>query len=485
MYERSLIFEISKPGRVAYSLPACDVPETDIEKLIPSVYLRKAEADLPEVSEVEAVRHFVGLSKLNYGVDTGFYPLGSCTMKYNPKINEDAASLKGFVSVHPYQPYETIQGCLEVLYKTSEMLAEITGMSKFSLQPAAGAHGELTGLMIIKAFHKYNGNVNRKKILVPDSSHGTNPASAALAGFNVVQIKSNKDGNVDIDDLKLHVSDDVAGLMLTNPNTLGLFENQIKEIADIIHEAGGLLYYDGANMNAILGITCPKNMGFDIVHLNLHKTFATPHGGGGPGSGPIGVTDELAPFLPYPLVEYGDGKYYFDFDRPLSIGKIKSFYGNFQVVVKAYSYILSMSGRGLKRAAENAVLNANYLMEKLKRYYDLPYDRTCMHEFVISAKRQKEHGVSAADIAKRLIDYGFHPPTVYFPLIVKEALMIEPTETESKGTLDRFAEAMTNIAIEADNNPEVIKNAPYSAPLKRLDEVKAAKDLILRWEKRK
>ena len=485
MYERSLIFEISKPGRVAYSLPACDVPETDIEKLIPSVYLRKAEADLPEVSEVEAVRHFVGLSKLNYGVDTGFYPLGSCTMKYNPKINEDAASLKGFVSVHPYQPYETIQGCLEVLYKTSEMLAEITGMSKFSLQPAAGAHGELTGLMIIKAFHKYNGNVNRKKILVPDSSHGTNPASAALAGFNVVQIKSNKDGNVDIDDLKLHVSDDVAGLMLTNPNTLGLFENQIKEIADIIHEAGGLLYYDGANMNAILGITCPKNMGFDIVHLNLHKTFATPHGGGGPGSGPIGVTDELAPFLPYPLVEYGDGKYYFDFDRPLSIGKIKSFYGNFQVVVKAYSYILSMSGRGLKRAAENAVLNANYLMEKLKRYYDLPYDRTCMHEFVISAKRQKEHGVSAADIAKRLIDYGFHPPTVYFPLIVKEALMIEPTETESKETLDRFAEAMTNIAIEADNNPEVIKNAPYSAPLKRLDEVKAAKDLILRWEKRK
>jgi glycine dehydrogenase subunit 2 len=273
--------------------------------------------------------------------------------------------------------------------------------------------------------------------------------------------------------------------MLTNPNTLGLFENQIKKIADIIHEAGGLLYYDGANMNAILGITCPKNMGFDIVHLNLHKTFATPHGGGGPGSGPIGVTDELAPFLPYPLVEYGDGKYYFDFDRPLSIGKIKSFYGNFQVVVKAYSYILSMSGRGLKRAAENAVLNANYLMEKLKRYYDLPYDRTCMHEFVISAKRQKEHGVSAADIAKRLIDYGFHPPTVYFPLIVKEALMIEPTETESKETLDRFAEAMTNIAIEADNNPEVIKNAPYSAPLKRLDEVKAAKDLILRWEKRK
>jgi len=485
MYERSLIFEISKPGRVAYSLPACDVPETDIEKLIPSVYLRKTEADLPEVSEVEAVRHFVGLSKLNYGVDTGFYPLGSCTMKYNPKINEDAASLKGFVSVHPYQPYETIQGCLEVLYKTSEMLAEITGMSKFSLQPAAGAHGELTGLMIIKAFHKYNGNVNRKKILVPDSSHGTNPASAALAGFNVVQIKSNKDGNVDIDDLKLHVSDDVAGLMLTNPNTLGLFENQIKEIADIIHEAGGLLYYDGANMNAILGITCPKNMGFDIVHLNLHKTFATPHGGGGPGSGPIGVTDELAPFLPYPLVEYGDGKYYFDFDRPLSIGKIKSFYGNFQVIVKAYSYILSMGGRGLKRAAENAVLNANYLMEKLKRYYDLPYDRTCMHEFVISAKRQKEHGVSAADIAKRLIDYGFHPPTVYFPLIVKEALMIEPTETESKETLDRFAEAMTNIAIEADNNPEVIKNAPYSAPLKRLDEVKAAKDLILRWEKRK
>ena len=483
MKDKALIFEISRPGRTAYSLPACDVPQKTVEQLIPSGYLREGDLDLPEVSEVDAVRHFVALSRLNYGVDTGFYPLGSCTMKYNPKINEDMASLKGFTLVHPYQQEDTVQGCLEIIYRTGEMLAEITGMEKISLQPAAGAHGELTGLMIMKAYHKYNGDIKRKKILVPDSSHGTNPASAALAGFEVLQVESNKDGNVDIDALKSVIGDDVAGLMLTNPNTLGLFEEEIEKIADIVHEAGGLLYYDGANMNAILGITRPGDMGFDIVHLNLHKTFGTPHGGGGPGSGPIGVASKLVPFLPFPLVELKDGKYYFDYDRPLSIGRIKSFYGNFQVVVKAYAYILSMGHDGLKRAAETAVLNANYVMEKLKKYYTLPYRRTCMHEFVISAQKQKESGITALDIAKRLMDYGFHPPTIYFPLIVKEALMIEPTETESRETLDRFIEAMICIAKEAEDNVEIIKNAPHNTPLGRLDEIKAAREPVLRWKR--
>jgi len=483
MKEENLIFEISRPGRIAYSLPKCDVPETRLEELIPVEYIREKEPELPEVSEVDAVRHFVRLSRKNYGVDTGFYPLGSCTMKYNPKINEDIAALKGLSSVHPYQDEETVQGCLEIMYKTSEMLAEITGMSKVSLQPAAGAHGELTGLLIMRAYHQSNGDDKRRKILVPDSAHGTNPASAAIAGFEVIQVKSNERGNVDIEELEALMQDDVAGLMLTNPNTLGLFEEQITEISDIVHKKGGLLYYDGANANAIMGITRPGDMGFDIVHLNLHKTFSTPHGGGGPGSGPIGVTKMLEPFLPFPVVEYKDGCYYLDYDRPLSIGKVKSFYGNFSVIVKAYAYILSMGPDGLRRASETAVLNANYIMEKLKKYYTLPYDRTCKHEFVLSADKQKNIGVSALDIAKRLIDYGFHPPTVYFPLIVKEALMIEPTETESKENLDRFIEAMIKIADEAAENPETVKNAPSTTVIGRLDEVKAARNPILRWKK--
>lgn len=483
MKEENLIFEISRPGRIAYSLPKCDVPETRLEELIPVEYIREKEPELPEVSEVDAVRHFVRLSRKNYGVDTGFYPLGSCTMKYNPKINEDIAALKGLSSVHPYQAEETVQGCLEIMYKTSEMLAEITGMSKVSLQPAAGAHGELTGLLIMRAYHRSNGDDKRRKILVPDSAHGTNPASAAIAGFEVIQVKSNERGNVDIEELEALMQDDVAGLMLTNPNTLGLFEEQITEISDIVHKKGGLLYYDGANANAIMGITRPGDMGFDIVHLNLHKSFSTPHGGGGPGSGPIGVTKMLEPFLPFPIVECKDGCYYLDYDRPLSIGKVKSFYGNFSVIVKAYAYILSMGPDGLRRASETAVLNANYIMEKLKKYYTLPYDRTCKHEFVLSADKQKNIGVSALDIAKRLIDYGFHPPTVYFPLIVKEALMIEPTETESKENLDRFIEAMIKIADEAAENPETVKNAPSTTVIGRLDEVKAARNPILRWKK--
>lgn len=481
MEEKSLIFELSEPGRKAYSLPICDVPEKEMEQMIPREYLREREPELPEVSEVDTVRHFVGISRLNYGVDTGLYPLGSCTMKYNPKVNEDVASLKGFTSIHPYQPEYSVQGCLELMYRTGEYLAEITGMEKVSLQPSAGAHGELTGLMIIKAYHKKNGDTQRRKIIIPDSAHGTNPASAASAGFEVVQVKSNEKGNVDIEALKALVGNDTAGLMLTNPNTLGLFEEDIKEIADIVHDAGGLLYYDGANANAILGITRPGDMGFDIVHLNLHKTFSTPHGGGGPGSGPVGVVKKLVPFLPVPVIEFDRERYYFDYDRPLSIGKMKSFYGNFAVVVKTYAYILSMGPDGLKRASEIAVLNANYVMEKLKEYYTLPYNRICKHEFVISAEKQKELEVSALDIAKRLMDYGFHPPTVYFPLIVKEALMIEPTETESKETLDKFIEAMISIAKEAEQDPETVKKAPYSTPVGRLDEVKAAREPILRW----
>lgn len=484
MKNKALVFEKSIQGRRAYSLPTCDIPEKKIEQLIPQKYLRKTEPELPEISEVDVIRHYIGISKKNYGVDTGFYPLGSCTMKYNPKVNEDVASLKGFTSVHPYQPENSVQGCLELIHKTGEYLAEITGMEKVTLQPAAGAHGELTGLMIIKAYHKNNGDSKRKKIIIPDSAHGTNPASAALAGFQVVQVKSNRKGNVDIDLLRSLIGEDTAGLMLTNPNTLGLFEEEIREIADMVHNAGGLLYYDGANANAILGISRPGDMGFDIVHLNLHKTFSTPHGGGGPGSGPIGVVSELVPFLPFPVIRFEEGqdsKYYFDYDRPLSIGRVKSFYGNFLVAVKTYAYILSMGSEGLKKASEISVLNANYIMEKLKAYYTLTYDRICKHEFVISAEKQKTLGVSALDIAKRLMDYGFHPPTIYFPLIIKEAMMIEPTETESKETLDQFIEAMIDIAKEIDQDPEIAKKAPCNTPIGRLDEVKAAREPILRW----
>jgi glycine dehydrogenase subunit 2 len=402
-------------------------------------------------------------------------------MKYNPKINEDVARLQGFTQIHPYQSDETVQGCLELMYKMDAFLSEITGMARFTLQPAAGAHGELTGLMIIKAYHEYHGQSQRKKMLIPDSAHGTNPASAALAGFDVIEVPSNERGGVDLESLKRMVNDETAGLMLTNPSTLGLFEENIIDIARIVHEAGGLLYYDGANANAILGITRPGDMGFDVVHLNLHKTFSTPHGGGGPGSGPIGVKEELVPFLPKPVVEYDGEKYFLDNERPLSIGKVKSFYGNFNVVVKAYAYILTMGAEGLKKASETAVLNANYLMEKLKKFYQLPYERVCKHEFVLSAQKQKEKGVSAMDVAKRLIDFGFHPPTTYFPLIVKEALMIEPTETESKESLDAFIQAMIQIAREVDEDPDCIRQAPHHTPVKRLDETRAARNPKLRW----
>lgn len=479
MKQKELIFEISRSGRKAYSLPGCDVPKKELGSLIPGECLRESEAALPEVSEVDVVRHFTALSKRNHGVDSGFYPLGSCTMKYNPKVNEDMARLDGFAMTHPYQPEETAQGCLELLYRMDRMLAEITGMERVSLQPAAGAHGELAGLMIIKAYHRSRGEAKRTKIVVPDSAHGTNPASAAVAGFETIEVKSDERGGVDLNALKLLMSDEIAGLMLTNPNTLGLFDENIAEIAEIVHQAGGLLYYDGANANAILGISRPGDMGFDVVHLNLHKSFSTPHGGGGPGAGPVGVKKELVPFLPLPVVEYKGGSYRLDYDRPLSIGKVKSFYGNFGVVVRAYAYIMSMGSEGLRKVSETAVLNANYIMSKLKKYYNLPYDRTCMHEFVLSAQEQKKHDVSALDIAKNLLDFGYHPPTIYFPLIVKEAMMIEPTETESKETLDEFIETMIRISEEAENNPERLKGAPYTTAVGRLDEVKAARTPVL------
>lgn len=477
-----LIFERSRPGREAFPLPACDVPQQALDELLPAELLRDTPLGLPEVSEVDVVRHYTALSKKNYGVDDGFYPLGSCTMKYNPKMNEEAAALGGFRNVHPLQPAETVQGCLELLSETERMLCAVTGMARMSLAPAAGAHGELTGLMIIKAWHQSRGEDARRTILVPDSAHGTNPASAASAGFVVKQVKSDARGNVDLDDLRRLAGPDTAGLMLTNPNTLGFFDDHILEIAAVIHDAGGLLYYDGANLNAIAGVCRPGDMGFDVVHLNLHKTFSAPHGGGGPGSGPVGVCEPLVPFLPAPTVKEQNGVYRLAGAGPLSIGRVKSFYGNFGVVVRAYAYLRSLGAQGLREVAQNAVLNANYIRKALEEDYDLPCGRPCMHEVVISAARQKALGVSALDIAKRLIDYGFHPPTIYFPLIVHEAMMIEPTETESRETLDDFIHAMKQIAREAQTEPELLHGAPHGSPVRRPDEVTAARHPVLRYQ---
>lgn len=482
MDDIKLIFEKSVPGRKAYSLPACDVPGD--AGTIPPEYLRGEEPELPEVGEIDAVRHFTWLSKRNHSVDSGFYPLGSCTMKYNPKVNEDMAALEGFSDVHPYQSQATVQGCLKVLHDMDVLLSEITGMKRFSLQPAAGAHGELTGLMIIKAWHEHNGDKNRRRIIVPDSAHGTNPASAAAAGFEVVEIKSDENGLVDLEALRAAADGGAAGLMLTNPNTLGLFERDILAVADIIHNAGGLLYYDGANANAILGKCRPGDMGFDVIHLNLHKTFATPHGGGGPGSGPVGVREDLVPFLPRPRIEYDGESYRLDCRCPLSIGRIKSFYGNFGVIVRAYAYILSLGAAGLREVSEAAVLNANYLLARLRDDFAVPYAGSrCMHEFVLSGIRQKEAGSSTLDMAKRLLDFGYHPPTVYFPLIVKEAMMIEPTETENRETLDDFARCLINISEEALKDPGRLKEAPANTPVSRLDETRAARQPVLRWTK--
>ena len=479
-----LIFEISKPGKKGYRLPVLDVDDVDIDEFIPEGFLNKEELNLPEVSEVDVIRHYTNLSDKNYGLDKGFYPLGSCTMKYNPKINDDMARLSGFTHVHPLQREDCIQGSLQLMYELENALCEIAGMDKMTLQPAAGAHGEITGLMLIRAYHESRADTKRSKIIVPDSAHGTNPASASMAGYKAVEVKSTEMGLVDIESLKEVIGDgdDIAGLMLTNPNTLGLFEKDIAEIARLVHDAGGLLYYDGANANAILGYARPGDMGFDVVHFNIHKTFSTPHGGGGPGSGPVGVKKHLVEFLPTPTVGKDGDRYYFDYNHPNSIGKVKDFYGHFSILVRAYTYILTMGRDGLKKVSEIAVLNSNYLLSQLKDYYYLPIDTLYKHEFVLGGLKEDNLEVITLDVAKRLLDFGFHPPTVYFPLIIREALMIEPTETESKETLDEFAKAMKQIAEEARTNVKILKEAPHDTIVRRPDEVKAARNPVLKYE---
>ena len=488
-----MIFNIGRNGRRGHVLPKVGekVRRTvgDVSMLIPENMRRKSQLRLPELSEVEAVRHFTRLSEMNYGVDSGLYPLGSCTMKYNPKINELLADLSTINMVHPYQDESTVQGILEILYRLECWLAEITGTYEVCLQPAAGAHGEFLGTLLMRAYHQLNGEYERRnEVIVPDSAHGTNPASAAMAGFDEVVVPSDGDGCVNIEALKAAVSERTAGLMLTNPNTLGIFEKNIEEIARIVHEAGGLLYYDGANLNPILGKARPGDMGFDIVHMNIHKTFGTPHGGGGPGAGPVGVSEELAKFLPVPRIVFEGERYRLDYDKSHSIGKIRSFYGNVAVLLKAYAYILSLGGEGLREVAEVSVLNANYLMKKLKEIkgLTLPYnsEKPRKHECVFSAKPLKnDTGVSALNIAKRLLDYGLHAPTIYFPLIVDEALMIEPTETFEKEELDRFVEAMRKISEEAYTKPEIVLKAPHNTAVSRLDEVKAShpRTMALSW----
>lgn len=480
-YEK-LIFELSKPGRKAYNLPTLDVEDKNINNFIPEEFLSDTELNFPELSEVDVIRHYTNLSNKNYGLDTGFYPLGSCTMKYNPKINEDTARYHGFANVHPYQMEGCIQGSLQLMYELDKSLAEIAGMDKMSLQPAAGAHGELAGIMVIKAYHEKNGDFKRDKIIVPDSAHGTNPATAAMAGYKIIEVKSTKEGLVDLEALKAVVGDDTAGLMLTNPNTLGIFDKNICEIAKIVHDAGGQLYYDGANANAILGHARPGDMGFDVVHFNIHKTFSTPHGGGGPGSGPIGVKKHLVEFLPVPLVEKDEDRYYLDYNLPNTIGKVKDFYGHFSILVRAYTYILTMGSDGLKKASEIAVLNANYMANKLKDYYDLPIDTLFKHEFVLGGLKDTLSEVTTLDIAKRLLDHGYHPPTVYLPLIINQAIMIEPTETESKETMDEFIQAMISISKEASENPQKVKDAPLNTIVSRPDETQAARNPVLKYE---
>lgn len=472
-----LIFEKSRPGRGKEMLPSCDVPEVELKE----EHRRKTGLHLPEMAEGDLSRHYTELAKKSHGVNDGFYPLGSCTMKYNPKINNDMSDLPGFAEIHPLQPEHTIQGCMEVLKTAEETLCEITGMDHMSFQPGAGAHGEFAGLLLMKAYHKSRGDDKRTKIIVPDSAHGTNPASAVMAGYSVVSIPSGADGCVDIEKLKEVAGDDIAGLMLTNPNTVGLFDKNILEITKIVHDCGGLNYYDGANLNAIMGIVRPGDMGFDVIHLNLHKTFSTPHGGGGPGSGPVGCKNFLAQFLPSFMVE---GEETLTFVKPEhSIGEMKNFYGHFLTDVKALSYILTLGREGIPEAAQNAVLNANYMMHQLKDTYTMAYDEVCMHEFVMTLEGlKKETGVSALDISKGLLDNGIHPPTMYFPLIVNEALMAEPTETESRETMDEAITVFKKLYQDAKENPERLHEAPLTTPVNRLDEVAAARNPILRYQ---
>lgn len=474
------VFEKSVPGRMGVRYPDPDVPLSEL----PKSFLRE-DLPMPELAEVDVIRHYTRLSQLNHGVDTGFYPLGSCTMKYNPKINEETARIPGFSMIHPLQPIETVQGALGLMYTLQDWLKEISGFHAVSLQPAAGAHGELTGVLIMRAYHRDRDDLKRVKMLIPDSAHGTNPASSAMSGMKVIQIPSDDRGNVDREAIRKELDDTLAGIMLTNPNTLGLFDENVKEVCDMVHEAGGLVYGDGANLNAMLGISKPADCGVDVLHFNLHKTFSTPHGGGGPGSGPVGVTKDLESFLPHPIVgilEQGD-----EDEPPLyglvkpakTIGRVKSFHGHFGIFVRAFTYIRMHGPDGLRKVSEHAVLNANYLQAKLRDTYHIPYDRICMHEFVAEGRWEDAPDIHALDISKRLMDFGYHPPTNYFPLIVPEALMIEPTETESKETLDAFADALIQIADEARTNPEILKTAPHDTPIGRLDEVRAAKELVL------
>ena len=472
--------DISVSGRQGISFPIPDVPTYPL----PDEFLRE-ELPLPEISELDVIRHSTRLSQLNYSIDTGYYPLGSCTMKYNPKINEETARYPGFALSHPLQPVETVQGNLALMFSLQEMLKEIGGFAGITLQPAAGAHGELTGVLIIRAYHRSRGDSRRDKILIPDSAHGTNPATSAMSGLRVVEVKSDSRGNVDLEALKQECDDTLAGLMLTNPNTLGLFDEHVEEVIRLVHAAGGLVYGDGANLNALLGVIRPGDLGIDVMHFNLHKTFSTPHGGGGPGSGPVGVARHLVDFLPSPVVgvvEAGDDEIpplYGFITPPNTIGRMKSFHGHFGMIVRAYTYISMHGGQGLRAIAEHAVLNANYLLSLIKDTYHLPYDRVCMHEFVVEGQWADAPDIHALDIAKRLMDYKFHPPTNYFPLIVHEALMIEPTESESKETLEAFAQALIKIAQEAHQEPSLLKEAPHITPVGRLDEVKAAKELVL------
>jgi len=476
-----LIFEKSKAGKLGASLPARKFSDLNLAKEIPSKFQRAQDAKMPEVSEPEIVRHYVNLSKKNFSIDTHFYPLGSCTMKYNPKINEKVARWDGFAAVHPYQPEHEIQGFLQIFYELSRYLCEIAGMDEFTLQPSAGAQGEMCGLMLARAYHQSLGNHKKTKVIVPDSSHGTNPATAALAGFAVIQTPSNSRGRTDLKALKELVNDETACLMLTNPNTLGLFEDEILEIGEMVHKNGALLYYDGANLNPLLGIARPGDMGFDIVHINLHKTFSTPHGGGGPGAGPVGVKKKLIPFLPSPFLNKGKEGFFWDYDRPQSIGKLKSFYGNVGMLLRAYVYIRTLGLEGLKQVSKDAILNANYLRKKLEGVLQIPFPEFCMHEFVATVRNYKSKHIHASDVGKRLLDYGIHAPTVHFPLVVEDALMIEPTETESKEVLDKLVEALKAIVKEIEQDPQIVLTAPHTMPVKRPDEVQAARKPILSW----